>query len=125
MPNEAKKKNQNGQKPSEDVIAAKAPNPLTRGARVASKEDAIIAAAYEMFSTLGVAKTTIAEIARRAGVAEGMLYLYFSNKESIARRVLDVFYEALTEKAQAGVDTIDETQDLIAFPARHHLDSIL
>lgn len=103
----------------------KAAQTLTRGARVASKEQAIIQVAYEMFAIQGFAKTTISEIARRAGVAEGTVYLYFSNKESIARAVLRSFYESLTEKAQAGVDKIEPTRDRIEFLARHHLESIL
>ena len=49
----------------------------------ADKRKRILQAAVRAFSEKGYAKATIAEIARRAGVAEGTVYEYFKNKEDI------------------------------------------
>ncbi len=105
---------------------ARKPSPVaTRRERVQSKEDAIIAAAHKSLTTRGFAKTTMAEIARKAGVAEGTLYLYFNNKDALARAVLAVFYKRLTETAKTGVAKCATTRQRLEFLARHHLESII
>jgi AcrR family transcriptional regulator len=48
-----------------------------------SKRDAILDAARELFAKKGYEETTIAEIARAAGVAVGTVYLYFRNKHEV------------------------------------------
>jgi TetR/AcrR family fatty acid metabolism transcriptional regulator len=47
------------------------------------KRQAILAAAGELFASQGYDETTIAEIARAAGVAVGTVYLYFQSKHDI------------------------------------------
>ncbi|GJL95973.1 MAG: hypothetical protein DHS20C05_23780 [Hyphococcus sp.] len=97
----------------------------TRRARVESKEDAIVKAAYQMFIDVGFAKTTMSEIAKKAGVAEGTLYLYFSNKDALAHTVLADFYERLTLGAKKGVAKLGNTEERLVFLARHHLKNII
>ena len=53
-----------------------------RAARQAERRDAILAAALEEFSARGFAATRLDDVARRAGVAKGTIYLYFGDKES-------------------------------------------
>lgn len=96
----------------------------TRRAKVEAREDAIIAVARELFNTKGFAKTTMAEIARESGVADGTVYIYFKNKEAVARAALADFYADLTESAQNGVDALSTPQERIAFLAKHHLESV-
>jgi len=48
----------------------------------------IVAAALSVFAEKGFAGTKIEEIARRAGVSKGTLYLYFETKEDIFRAVV-------------------------------------
>jgi AcrR family transcriptional regulator len=50
---------------------------------VHDKRRAILDAARELFADQGYDETTIAEIARAAGVAVGTVYLYFANKHEI------------------------------------------
>lgn len=50
---------------------------------ITKKKESILAAARELFATKGYEDTTIAEIARAAGVAVGTVYLYFQNKHEI------------------------------------------
>ena len=97
----------------------------TRREKVESKEAAIIKVAYQMIAEQGFAKTTMAEIAKAAGVADGTLYLYFNNKEALARAVLDAFYSELTNAARKGVAKRDTTSARLKFLARNHLTSIL
>ena len=97
----------------------------TRRERLESKEGAIIAAAYEMFGSKGFAKSTISEIAKAAGVAEGTVYLYFNNKEALASGVIASFYDRLTEEASAGVNKLNTTAEKLDFLARHHLTNVI
>ncbi len=97
----------------------------TRGEKVADKEEAIVAVAYEMIAAKGFARTTIAEIARKANVAEGTVYLYFENKEALASAVLSAFYKRLTAQAEAGVKKRDGVREKLIFLARHHLEGII
>src|SRR3954468_14860414 len=47
------------------------------------KRQAIVEAARALFTTEGYESTTIADVARRAGVAVGTVYLYFKNKPEL------------------------------------------
>jgi AcrR family transcriptional regulator len=48
----------------------------------------IVAAALEVFADHGFATTTLAEVARRAGVTKGTVYLYFDSKEALLKSVV-------------------------------------
>jgi len=48
----------------------------------------ILAAAQECLGELGFARSTVTEIARRAGVSNGLLYQFFRNKEALVAQVL-------------------------------------
>ena len=57
--------------------------PILTHEDITKKKETILAAASELFATKGYEETTIAEIARAAGVAVGTVYLYFGNKHEI------------------------------------------
>ena len=54
-----------------------------REARSAARRQAILAAALDEFSDRGFAATRLDDVAKRAGVAKGTIYLYFRDKESL------------------------------------------
>ena len=97
----------------------------TRRQRLEAREDAIIAAAHKEFVKHGFEGTKMTEIAGRAGVAEGTIYLYFKNKNALLGAVVGAFYARLTEGAAAGVMDCASTIDRLSFLARHHLKSCL
>jgi len=100
-------------------------NNKTRRERLEEREDAIIAAAHDEFVENGFEGAKIAGIARRAGVAEGTLYLYFKNKSALLGAVVGAFYGRLTAGALEGVSDRKGTDERITFLARHHLRSCL
>ncbi len=54
----------------------------------AAKREAILAAALDEFSLNGFAATRLDDVARRAGVAKGTIYLYFSDKETLFQELV-------------------------------------
>lgn len=57
--------------------------------RKADRPEEIVAAALEVFAEKGFAAARLDDIARRAGVSKGAIYLYFATKEDIFRAVVE------------------------------------
>ena len=107
--------------------ASSTPRPAnqTRQSRVRLREDAIVSAAREMFIAYGYSGTTMAMIARAAGVADGTLYTYFENKDALARAVISDFYARLSDRARAGVAGRRRVRRKLEGLARNHLDLLI
>ncbi len=59
-----------------------------RAERAAERREAIVAAAMEEFIVRGFAATRLDDIAKRAGVAKGTIYLHFKDKESMFEELI-------------------------------------
>src|SRR3990172_3271986 len=68
--------------------ARRLPAGEARKERSAARRDAILAAALEEFSARGFEATRLDDVARRAGVAKGTIYLYFCDKESLFQELI-------------------------------------
>ena len=72
-------------------------DPATRGAsaasnraeRTAERRAAIVEAAFDEFVARGFTATRIDDIAKRAGVAKGTIYLHFKDKEALFLAAVD------------------------------------
>src|SRR5262252_7824471 len=60
----------------------------TRAQRAAERRDAILAAALDEFAAQGFAAARLDDVAKRAGVAKGTIYLYFADKESLFQELI-------------------------------------
>ena len=58
------------------------------------KRNALLNAAYELFTGKGVNKTSVSDIVERSGIAKGTFYLYFLDKYDL-RNKLDVYKRQL------------------------------
>jgi len=74
-------------KPAGPTAAAPKP-PANRAARAAERRAAIIEAALDEFISRGFTATRIDDIAKRAGVAKGTIYLHFKDKESMFEELI-------------------------------------
>jgi AcrR family transcriptional regulator len=77
----------------------------------------LLAAALELFVDRGYAATRLEDVARRAGVSKGTLYLYFENKEELFKAVVrenivDVIGRAESDVAAA--DNVPSNDLLVA-----------
>lgn len=96
-------------------------DPSTRRGRVEEKERAILAAARAVFVRHGFEKARMAEIARRAGVAEGTIYIYYRTKNDLLQAVVLQFWDGITAGAEKAVDPAAGTFDQLRALADHHL----
>ena len=77
------------------------PHPVTRqvrhSARLGGMAGDIMLAARDLYETEGVAATSLAAIARKAGVTRTLVYYYFPDKQAVTDAVLDDYLEDLVE----------------------------
>ena len=59
-----------------------------RAAKAAERRSAILKAALDEFSERGFAAARLDDVARRAGVAKGTIYLYFKDKEALFQELV-------------------------------------
>jgi len=62
--------------------------PRRRAEKSAARREAILAAAIDEFSTRGFAATRLDDVAQRAGVAKGTIYLHFQDKEALFEEIV-------------------------------------
>src|SRR6266853_3156193 len=67
------------------------------------KRARILDAAVKVFAERGYFSSTVAEIARAAGVADGTIYLYFKSKDDLLLSVFDEKMLLLCEAAREAI----------------------
>ncbi len=75
-----------------------------KGARAVRRDErraAILAAALEEFAARGFAATRLDDVARRAGVAKGTIYLHFRDKESLFQELVRAMLSPLVGTIEA------------------------
>jgi AcrR family transcriptional regulator len=60
----------------------------SRAQKTAARREAILVAALDEFSARGFAATRLEDVARRAAVAKGTIYLHFSDKEALFQELV-------------------------------------
>src|SRR6188508_2991033 len=88
---------------------SEAPAPSEAGLRARQKHDKrerLRAAAWELFTEKGYDATSTREIAERAGIATGTLFLYAKDKADL---LFLVFEHRITEAVEAGFRTLPAT----------------
>jgi len=74
-------------KGGERAVGARSGKPL-RLAKALARRDAILDAALEEFAAAGFAAARLDDVARRAGVAKGTIYLHFKDKQSLFQELI-------------------------------------
>src|SRR6516165_1750967 len=87
--------------PSRRSRVADASAPSNRAGRAAERRAAIVEAAFDEFVARGFTATRIDDIARRAGVAKGTIYLYFKDKESMFEELVSTAIVPLVARLAA------------------------
>jgi len=74
--------------PSGSGRSAAGDRPGARAYRGPARRDAILAAALDEFAARGFAATRLDDVARRADVAKGTIYLHFADKETLFQELI-------------------------------------
>jgi len=86
---------------AEAARTAGAPGSPARKTRSIERRDAILSAALDEFSIRGFEATRLDDVARRAGVAKGTIYLYFRDKESLFQELIRTMLTPLVGTIEA------------------------
>lgn len=81
----------------------------------------ILEAALKIFATQGFHTSTIAQIAREAGVADGTIYLYFKNKDDILVQFYKYKAKLIFERFREEVRKPGSAEDKLRRLIRTHL----
>jgi len=73
--------------------------------RKEDRPEEITAAALEAFAERGYAATRVDDVAKRAGVSKGLLYLYFKTKEDLFKAVIRSFVVPRIDALRAIIDS--------------------
>jgi len=63
------------------------------GYKMDNKKERIIHAAMDVFTEKGLEKTKVSDIVKKAGIAQGTFYIYFSSKLSVIPSIAEVMVE--------------------------------
>jgi AcrR family transcriptional regulator len=89
-----------------------------REASSAARREAILTAALDEFSARGFEAARLDDVAKRAGVAKGTIYLYFRDKESLFQELISVMLAPLV----AIIERMGAADVPIALVSEHIVD---
>jgi AcrR family transcriptional regulator len=95
--------------------AAPSPRPRKRAEKSEARRQAIVAAALAEFCARGFADTRLDDVARRAEVAKGTIYLHFRDKEALFREIVGTMLVPLVTVLEAPPPDIPIRQTLERF----------
>lgn len=84
--------------------------PVTEKGRATRR--ALLAAAEEVFGESGYTGASVAEIVRRAGVAQGTFYVYFPDKRAAFEELVRVLNHDMRQHLSAAIDGLDHRLDM-------------
>ncbi len=88
------------------------------------KRSAILGSAIEVFAEKGFHRSRVSDIARRAGVADGTIYLYFKSKDDILITIFEEKMEQLISEARKTVAAQDRPVDKLRAFAAYHMGQV-
>ena len=92
--------------------------------RTDDKRKRILQAAVKVFARKGYFAARVSEIAKKAGVADGTIYLYFKNKEDILGSLFDDVMSEHVQAVRVALPAIADTEGRLRTVAEHHLRTL-
>jgi TetR/AcrR family fatty acid metabolism transcriptional regulator len=89
--------------------------------RNSEKYHQILEAAVKVFAEQGFHHSTVAQIAKAAGVADGTIYLYFKNKDDIMIQFYEYKTRQVFERFRQAVNQADTAEEKLHNLVRTHL----
>jgi len=92
--------------------------------RFGDKHQRILDAAVDVIAENGFFNARVSEIASRAGVADGTVYLYFKNKDHILREAIDTAFRNFFDRAKGEIHGVQSARSQLEIVARLHLETL-
>jgi len=89
--------------------------------RAIDKRRRILDAAVRVFARKGYFAARVSDIAKKAGVADGTIYLYFRSKEDLLVRLFDEVMSVHVEEARDAVRALPSAPERLRAIAERHL----
>jgi AcrR family transcriptional regulator len=112
-----KPKNEGQAKPRARAKASASATPKRRSVSPEARRAAILSAALEEFTARGYEGARLDDVAKRAGVAKGTIYLYFADKETL-------FQELVRSMVHPVLGTLEKLRE-VDIPARVLVETLL
>jgi len=87
----------------------------------AEKFSRILEAALDVFAEKGFHESKISEIAKRADVGDGTIYLYFKNKDDLLISLFETKLELINRGLQQELQKIPDVRERLRHVVRYHL----
>jgi len=87
------------------------------------KYQRILDAAVEVIAERGYFRSPVSAIAKRAGVADGTIYLYFKSKDDVLRTAIDATFDRFYKQVGEAFVTITGPREQLEYIAELHLES--
>jgi TetR/AcrR family fatty acid metabolism transcriptional regulator len=88
----------------EDVVGQQSKTAADTGSRESERRRTILRAAIDVFARKGYHGCRIADVAKEAGVAYGLVYHYFKNKDELLETVFDTGWSGFVTRVRAVVE---------------------
>jgi len=111
-------------RPDPDSSAASSGATVSPGGRSANKYDRILEAAVAVFAEKGFFTSRVADIADRANVADGTVYLYFKSKDEILMTAINTAFDAFMSLARTELKKLADPAERLRRLAFLHLDAL-
>ncbi len=99
-------------------------SPAAGTARASEKYQRILDAAIAVIAENGYFNSPVSQIASRAGVADGTVYLYFKNKEQILMAALEKALTTFMERARQELEAVPDPKQRLRRLASLHFESL-
>ncbi len=88
------------------------------------KRRKILRAAIDVFAEKGYFAARMTDVAHRADVADGTLYLYFEGKEHLLVSIFDDMFSSFIQQLQAEIAELDDPLEKLRVMLRLHLQAM-
>lgn len=88
------------------------------------KHDQIIRAAIKTFARKGFYNTRISDIAKEANIADGTIYLYFKNKDTLLVSLFEESMDQIIQMVQARLSGIDDPIEQLREFIKFHFEMV-
>jgi AcrR family transcriptional regulator len=95
---------------AKEILSKKIPR-VAYHSKTARRKKKIIQVATQLFSEKGYHDVTIDEVATKAGIAKGTIYLYFESKERLYLEILENCFESIESRIEKEVSKTDPASE--------------